>query len=427
MKVLIIGSGGREHALAWRIAESDLVELVYVAPGNAGTGLEANVKNVELDPMNFDQLVGFAIDNQVELTVVGPEDPLVAGIVDRFTEEGLACFGPSKAAAQLEGSKSYTKAFLQKYNIPTADYQVFDEVDSALAYLQTQPIPIVVKADGLAAGKGVVVAHDKAEAEQAIREMLSGEVLGGAGRRIVIEECLQGEEASFIVVADGEHFVPLATSQDHKAAYNGDQGPNTGGMGAYSPAPVVTPDVHQTIVDRVILPTIRGMQDEGCPFTGVLYAGLMIDQSGNPKVIEFNCRFGDPETQPILMRMKSDLVVLLQDALAGRLDQSSIEFDEQCGVTVVLASGGYPGSYEKGTPIDGLDDVANAKVFHASTALHDEQVVTAGGRVLGVTALGKSVRDAQKKAYEAISDINFDGMEFRTDIGYRAIARETVS
>jgi len=425
MKVLVTGSGGREHALAWRIAQSSGVERVYVAPGNAGTALEDKLENVPISPLDFEGLIQFARANDIGLTVVGPEDPLVAGIVDRFNEAGLRCFGPSKLAAQLEGSKSFTKAFLAKYKIPTGDYRVFSDVEQATNYVAGLSPPIVIKADGLAAGKGVVLAADQTEAVLTIQNMLSGDLADGAGSTIVIEEFLPGEEASFIVVADGENFLPFATSQDHKAAYDGDRGPNTGGMGAYSPAPVVTKEVYRRIIEQVIEPTIAGMQAEGHPYTGFLYAGLMIDESGNPRVIEFNCRFGDPETQPIMSRLQSDLVEIMQGAIDGKLSTMNIAFSDQVALTVVLASGGYPGSYEKGKIVNGLQQVTEAKVFHAGTSLKDETVTTSGGRVLGVTAIGKSVSEAQRKVYSAIKKIDFEGMIYRSDIGYRAIARET--
>jgi phosphoribosylamine--glycine ligase len=427
MNILVTGSGGREHALAWRIAQSPLAGKVFVAPGNAGTALEPGLENIAIDPMDFDGLIAFAKDNEVELTVIGPEDPLVAGVVDRFEDAGLKCFGPSQMAAQLEGSKSFTKAFLEKYKIPTGFYRVFEDADAAIAYAKDLPLPIVIKADGLAAGKGVVLAQSMVEAEETIRDMLSGNLLGGAGSRIVIEEFLEGEEASFIVIADGKGFLPFASSQDHKAAYDGDKGPNTGGMGAYSPAPVVTPEIHKAIIERVIEPTIAGLAEEGHPYTGFLYAGLMIDKSGNPKVIEFNCRFGDPETQPIMTRLESDLVALILTALDGRLYQTEIEFRDEVAMTVVMASGGYPGSYEKGKVIAGLEAAGDGKVFHAGTSLQGDKVVTSGGRVLGVTALGSSVSEAKDRAYKLLSGISFEGASYRTDIGYRAVAREQES
>ena len=424
MKVLVTGSGGREHALAWRIAQSSDVEKVFVAPGNAGTELEDKLQNVSISPMDFDALIEFAQSENVDLTVIGPEDPLVAGCVDRFAEAGLRCFGPSKSAAQLEGSKSFTKAFLKKYGIPTGDYRAFDEIEAADEYLDTQKPPIVIKADGLAAGKGVVIAQSIQEAKSTVADMLSGNFLSGAGSRVVIEEFLEGEEASFIIIADGEIFLPFATSQDHKAAYDGDTGPNTGGMGAYSPAPVVTAEVFSRTIDQVIKPTLQGMRDEGHPYTGFLYAGLMIDKEGQPRVIEFNCRFGDPETQPIMSRLRTELVSLMDAAIDGRLNETEISFDPRVALTVVMASGGYPGSYANGKVISGLAEVEGAKVFHAGTTLKECEVVTNGGRVLGVTALGSSVLEANKNAYTAVNQISFDGAEFRTDIGYRAIARE---
>ena len=426
MKVLVTGGGGREHALAWRIAQSSAVEKVFVAPGNAGTELEEKLHNVSISPMDFDALIEFAQTEKIDLTVVGPEDPLVAGCVDRFAEAGLRCFGPSKSAAQLEGSKSFTKAFLKKYGIPTGDYRAFDEIEAADEYLDTQIPPIVIKADGLAAGKGVVIAQSIREAKSTVADMLSGNVLSGAGSRVVIEEFLEGEEASFIIIADGENFLPFATSQDHKAAYDGDTGPNTGGMGAYSPAPVVTPEVFSRTIDQVIKPTLQGMKDEGHPYTGFLYAGLMIDKEGRPRVIEYNCRFGDPETQPIMSRLQTELVSLMVAAIDGRLNETEISFDPRVALTVVMASGGYPGNYDDGKVISGLRDVEVAKVFHAGTTMKDGEVVTNGGRVLGVTALGSSALEANEKAYAAVNQISFNGAEFRTDIGYRAIARENV-
>ncbi len=428
MKVLIIGSGGREHALAYRALQSAQVDKVYVAPGNAGTALEDGMENVAIGVNDFDAQIAFVKENGIDLTIIGPEDPLVKGVVDRFTEAGLTCFGPSMAAAQLEGSKSYTKRFLQKYDIPTAAYEVFDAVDAAVAHLETQQFPIVIKADGLAAGKGVVIAESLDEAKATVADMLSGNVLGGAGSTVVIEDFLQGEEASFIVIADGTNVIPFASSQDHKAAYDGDEGPNTGGMGAYSPAPVVTPAVHDRIMEEVINPTIKGMAAEGAPYTGFLYAGLMIDKSGAPKVIEFNCRHGDPETQPIMSRMTSDLPALCLAAINGELAGREITFDERTALTVVVASGGYPGSYETGKSISGLaqaDAQAGVKVFHAGTGLNDSgDVLTAGGRVLGVTGMGNSVTEAQSVAYAATDAIGFAGKFMRSDIGYRAVARE---
>ena len=426
MKVLIIGSGGREHALAWKAAQSPAVETVYVAPGNAGTAREPKLENVAIGVEDIETLVAFARDNAIELTIVGPEAPLVIGVVDAFEQAGLRCFGPSKGAAQLEGSKAFTKDFLARHHIPTAAYANFTDVDQALAYLQEKGAPIVVKADGLAAGKGVIVAMTEAEAEAAVRDMLAGNAFGEAGHRVVIEEFLEGEEASFIVMVDGVHILPMATSQDHKRVGEGDTGPNTGGMGAYSPAPVVTPEVHARIMREVIEPTVRGMAAEGNPYTGFLYAGLMITADGAPKVIEYNCRFGDPETQPIMMRLKSDLVALCNTALERRLDSVSAEWDARAAMGVVLAAGGYPGAYAKGDVIEGLDgaDSADAKIFHAGTAEKDGKVVTAGGRVLCATALGATVGEAQQKAYALADKISWNGMFMRRDIGYRAIARE---
>ncbi|MBD1581761.1 phosphoribosylamine--glycine ligase [Pseudoalteromonas sp. S16_S37] len=426
MNVLVIGSGGREHALAFKAAQNPSVKTVFVAPGNAGTALEPKLTNVAIGVEDIEALVTFAKDNKVELTIVGPEAPLVIGVVDRFREEGLAIFGPTAAAAQLEGSKSFTKDFLARHNIPTAQYQTFEQVEPALAYLKEQGAPIVVKADGLAAGKGVIVAMTEAEAEEAIRDMLAGNAFGEAGSRVVIEEFLEGEEASFIVMVDGKNVLPFATSQDHKRAYNGDEGPNTGGMGAYSPAPVVTAQIHQRVMDEVIYPTVEGMASEGNPYTGFLYAGLMITADGTPKVIEYNCRFGDPETQPIMLRLQSDLVELIEAANREELDKFDIKFDPRAAVGVVLAAKGYPGDYPKGDVITGLQVSypEGEKVFHAGTKQDGEDVVTAGGRVLCATALGHSVTEAQKRAYSLVKDIHWDGVEYRTDIAYRAIARE---
>jgi len=425
-KILIIGNGGREHALAWKAAKSESVEHVYVAPGNAGTATEAKLSNVELDVLDFERLAGFAKEQQIDLTIVGPEAPLVEGIVDYFNEQGLACFGPSKGAAQLEGSKAFTKDFLARHDIPTAAYQSFTEVEPALAYLREMGAPIVVKADGLAAGKGVIVAETLDVAEAAVRDMLSGNAFGDAGCRVVIEEFLSGEEASFIVIADGENVLPMATSQDHKRAGNGDSGPNTGGMGAYSPAPVVTDEVYEKIMSKVIMPTIKGMASEGNTYTGFLYAGLMIDECGEPKVIEYNCRFGDPETQPIMMRLKSDLVELCEAALNKSLDQRDTEWDDRPSVGVVLAAGGYPAHYEKGDIISGLDadDDNLTKIFHAGTTLKDDKVVTNGGRVLCATALGQTISEAQSQAYKLANKIDWKDVYKRDDIAYRAIARE---
>ncbi len=425
MNVLIIGSGGREHALAWKVAQDPRIEKVFVAPGNAGTAIEAKCENVAIDVLALEQLADFAEQN-VSLTIVGPEVPLVAGVVDLFRSRGLDCFGPTAGAAQLEGSKAFTKDFLARHKIPTADYQNFTEIEPALAYLREKGAPIVIKADGLAAGKGVIVAMTLGEAEDAVRDMLAGNAFGDAGSRVVIEEFLDGEEASFIVMVDGKNVLPMATSQDHKRVGDGDSGPNTGGMGAYSPAPVVTADVHQRVMDLVIWPTVRGMAEEGNVYTGFLYAGLMIDKAGNPKVIEFNCRFGDPETQPVMLRLQSSLVLLVEAALAQALDKIEAQWDPRPSLGIVLAAGGYPADYAKGAVITGLDDAAqlSGKVFHAGTALHAGQVVTSGGRVLCATALGETVGDAQKQAYALASKIKWEDSFYRSDIGYRAIARE---
>lgn len=426
MNILIIGSGGREHALAWKAAQSPQVEKVFVAPGNAGTLLDNKLANVSIDILDFSRLADFAEANDVGLTIVGPEVPLVAGIVDFFNERKLPCFGPTKGAAQLEGSKAFTKDFLARHKIPTAEYQNFTKVEPALAYLREKGAPIVVKADGLAAGKGVIVAETLDQAEAAVRDMLSGNAFGDAGCRVVIEEFLAGEEASFIVMVDGKNILPMATSQDHKRVGDGDTGPNTGGMGAYSPAPVVTQAVHDRVMQDIIRPTVDGMAAEGNDYTGFLYAGLMIDASGAPKVIEYNCRFGDPETQPIMLRLQSDLVALCLAALKGDLDKVTADWDERASIGVVLAAGGYPGDYNKGDVISGLptEEVSGEKVFHAGTTNKDGKVVTNGGRVLCATALGKTVSEAQQRAYELAAKIQWDGVFYRKDIGYRAIARE---
>ncbi len=426
MKVLVIGGGGREHALAWKLIQSPNCSQVYVAPGNPGSNLEENIENIDIAADDIAGLVIFAKDNDIELTIVGPEVPLVMGVVDAFNHAGLRCFGPSKDAAQLEASKSFTKDFLARHNIPTADYQVFTDVAPALAYIKEQGAPIVIKADGLAAGKGVIVAMTEQQANNAVEDMLSGNAFGDAGSRVVIEEFMTGEEASFIVMVDGENILPLATSQDHKARDNGDLGPNTGGMGAYSPAPVVTPEIHNRIMAEVIEPTVKGMAADGRPYTGFLYAGLMIDDSGTPRVVEYNCRFGDPETQPIMMRLQSDLVTLCEAALDGKLDTVDVQWDPRAAVGVVLAAGGYPESYKKGDVINGLDiaDGKDAKVFHAGTASKDGKIVTAGGRVLCATALGQTVAEAQSLAYKTVDKINWQNMFHRDDIAYRAIERE---
>ena len=429
MKILVIGSGGREHALAWRSAQAPEVSRVFVAPGNAGTALDPRLTNVALRADDFDALLDFARREQVDLTIVGPEDPLAAGLVDQFQAAGLACFGPSAEAARLEGSKAYAKDFMARHGIPTAAYGKFTELDEALAFLREQGAPIVVKADGLAAGKGVIVAQDLATAEAAVRDMLEGNAFGDAGHRVVIEEFLDGEEASFIVMADGEHILPLATSQDHKALEEGDRGPNTGGMGAYSPAPVVDSDLHERVMREIIEPTVRGMAADGAPFTGFLYAGLMISPSGEPRVLEYNVRFGDPETQPVMMRLRSSLPALCLAAIHGRLDTCTADWDARAALGVVMAAGGYPGSYDKGRAISGLDAAAESdcQVFHAGTTLADGDVVTSGGRVLCVTALGNTVADAAARAYRGVDVIDWDGAVARRDIGYRAIARERES
>ena len=426
MKVLIIGSGGREHALAWKVAQAARIEKVFVAPGNAGTARENKVENIAIDPLDFEKLMAFAESNHIDLTIVGPEAPLVAGIVDAFEQRGLRCFGPRRGAAQLEGSKAFTKDFLARHKIPTAAYQNFTEIEPALAYIRKNGAPIVVKADGLAAGKGVIVAMTVAEAEAAVRDMLSGNAFGSAGARVVIEEFLDGEEASFIVMVDGEHVLPMATSQDHKRVGDNDTGPNTGGMGAYSPAPVVTDAVFKRVMDEVIYPTVRGMAAEGNAYTGFLYAGLMIMADGSPKVIEYNCRFGDPETQPIMLRLQSDLAALCEAALDKKLDKITAQWDSRAALGVVLAAGGYPGDYRKGDIIRGLParESTEVKVFHAGTRLHGGDVVTSGGRVLCVTALGATVARAQQLAYAQVDDIQWEGGFCRRDIGYRAIARE---
>lgn len=426
MNILIIGSGGREHALAWKAAQNKQINKVFVAPGNAGTALEPKLENIAIDVLNFEALANFAQNNNVGLTIVGPEVPLVAGVVDYFKERNLLCFGPSKGAAQLEGSKAFTKDFLARHKIPTAAYQNFTEVEPALAYLHAHGAPIVIKADGLAAGKGVIVAETLQQAEEAVRDMLSGNAFGDAGCRVVIEEFLAGEEASFIVMVDGKNVLPMATSQDHKRVGDGDTGPNTGGMGAYSPAPVVTQAVHDRVMREIIYPTVQGMAAEGNTYVGFLYAGLMIDDAGTPKVIEYNCRFGDPETQPIMLRLQSDLVELCLAALEGKLDKITADWDTRAAVGVVLAAGGYPDSYRKGDVITGLPttEVAGEKVFHAGTAYKEEAVVTNGGRVLCVTALGNSVSEAQQRAYNLAKPIQWDGILYRKDIAYRAIKRE---
>ncbi|MFW5403138.1 phosphoribosylamine--glycine ligase [Pectobacterium carotovorum] len=426
MNILVIGNGGREHALAWKASQSPLAKRVYVAPGNAGTALEAVLTNVDIAATDIPALVAFAQENHIDLTIVGPETPLVIGVVDAFQSAGLKIFGPTQGAAQLEGSKAFTKDFLARHNIPSAEYQNFTEVEPALAYVRSKGAPIVIKADGLAAGKGVIVAMTLQEAENAIQDMLAGNAFGDAGHRIVVEEFLDGEEASFIVMVDGKNVLPMATSQDHKRVGDKDTGPNTGGMGAYSPAPVVTDEIHQRVMDQVIWPTVNGMAAEGNTYVGFLYAGLMISADGQPKVIEFNCRFGDPETQPIMLRLRSDLVELCLAACDGTLDQKDSVWDERPSLGVVLAAGGYPADYNTGDVISGLpqQDAEDGKVFHAGTKLNGINVVTNGGRVLCVTALGNTVAEAQQRAYEIAAGIQWQGVFCRKDIGYRAIERE---
>ena len=426
MKILVVGSGGREHALAWRLAQSPRVQMVYVAPGNGGTAREHNLVNLPI--ANLETLAAFAEREKVAFTVVGPEAPLAAGIVDLFREKGLRIFGPTRAAAQLESSKDFAKAFMKRHGIPTADYETFADAKAAHDYVNRRGAPIVIKADGLAAGKGVVVATTLDEAHAAIDAMLVDNSMGDAGARVVIEEFLEGEEASFIVMVDGRHVLPLASSQDHKRLRDGDQGPNTGGMGAYSPAPVVTPDIHARVLREIIKPTVEGMAADGIPFTGFLYAGLMIDATGKPRTLEFNCRMGDPETQPIMARIKSDLVEVFEHALSGTLDHAEIEWDRRTALGVVLAAKGYPDSPRKGDVIEGLPAHGNefgedCIVFHAGTVADGERTLTAGGRVLCVTALGDSVKIAQARAYRAIESLRFDGMQYRRDIGHRAIGR----
>ena len=425
MNILIIGNGGREHALAWKIRQSPLADKVFVAPGNAGTALEEGIENVAISGTDLTALVQFAQKNQIGLTIVGPEAPLVAGVVDAFRANDLKIFGPTQTAAQLEGSKSFAKDFLARHNIPTAEYQNFTEVEPALAYLHEKGVPIVIKADGLAAGKGVIVAMTMQEAEEAVKDMLSGNAFGDAGSRVVIEEFLDGEEASFIVMVDGKNVEPMATSQDHKRVGEGDKGLNTGGMGAYSPAPVVTPEIHQRVMEQIIYPTVRGMAAENNVYTGFLYAGLMIMPNGQPKVIEFNCRFGDPETQPIMMRLKSDLVELCLKACDGKLDQIQSEWREQAALGIVLATEGYPNNYRKGDEISDIpSETATQKVFLAGVEKQGDKLLTNGGRVLCATALGNSVYEAQQSALKLAEQIQWQGRFYRRDIGYRAVARE---
>lgn len=425
MNVLIVGGGGREHALAWKAKQSAHVDTVYVAPGNAGTEQEPGITNIDINAEDIHGLLVFAKKEAIELTIVGPEAPLVGGIVDRFKENGLRCFGPTQLAAQLEGSKAYCKDFLARHHIPTAEYESFTDIEAACDYIRLKGAPIVVKADGLAAGKGVILAETEQQAIEAVNDMLAGNAFGEAGHRVVIEEFLVGEEASFIVMANGSQALPMASSQDHKARDNGDSGPNTGGMGAYSPAPVVTDEMHQTIMETIIQPTLDGMIKDGIPYTGFLYAGVMIDQQGIPKVLEYNCRFGDPETQPIMMRLKSDLTELCNAALDNKLDVINAEWDSRTAIGVVLAAGGYPFDYEKGHLITGIPaETEDTKTFHAGTKMVDGKIATNGGRVLCTCALGDSVLDAQLKAYETVGSIDWDNVYFRTDIGHKAITRE---
>lgn len=425
MKILVVGGGGREHALAWKAMQSPHVEKVFVAPGNAGTAGEPGCENVAIAVDDFDGLVDLVRRESIGLTLVGPEAPLVAGIRDHFDALGLPCFGPSGGAAQLEGSKAFTKDFLARHGIPTAAYETFTDLAAAEAYVRAQGAPIVIKADGLAAGKGVVVARAEAEALAAVREMLSGSAFGAAGQKVVIEEFLEGEEASFICLCDGAHALPFASSQDHKARDDGDRGPNTGGMGAYSPAPVVTPEVHARIMAQIIEPTVAGMAADGYPYEGFLYAGLMISPEGAPRVIEFNCRFGDPEAQPVMMRLRSDLIDLCRSALTGDLESRTLDWDPRVALGVVMAAGGYPGDYRKGDAIIGLEngDGEGLKTFHAGTALADGDVVTNGGRVLCVVGLGDDVAQAQRRAYQGVAGISWRDHFYRKDIGYRAVNR----
>lgn len=425
MKILIIGGGGREHALAWKLSQSPRVTEVFVVPGNAGTALEENVTNIDLSISDLDSLIAFAESHAIDYTVIGPEAPLVDGVVDRFEEQGLRCFGPRADCAQLEGSKAFTKEFLKRHNIPTAAYGTFTDVNQAMTYLDEVGAPIVIKADGLAAGKGVILAKTVDEAKSAVQDMLQGNQFGEAGSRVVIEEFLTGEEASFIVIVDGTDVLPLASSQDHKAAYDSDMGPNTGGMGAYSPAPVVDQVCHDRIMSEVIQPTINGLAADGLRYRGFLYAGIMVAVDGTPKVLEYNCRFGDPETQPILFRLKSDLVDLIEAACHGGLGGQIAVWDSRAALGVVMAAPGYPGDYPRGTDISLGQNTEDTKVFHAGTAMSGDQPITSGGRVLCVTALGSSVTEAKAKAYERLKSVHFEGAEYRTDIGYRAVERES--
>jgi|TARA_Y100000994_G_scaffold246331_1_gene249443 phosphoribosylamine--glycine ligase len=426
MKILVIGGGGREHALAWKFAQSSLVSEVLVAPGNAGTIKEEKVRNVSVKADDLDGLLNLAQTENIGLTIVGPEQPLVEGVVDLFEAAGLKCFGPRAAAAKLEGSKAFSKEFLERHNIPTATYKDFEDLDKAIEYVRSSTFPIVIKADGLAAGKGVIITETLAEAEDTLRRMLEGKIFGQAGSKVVIEEFLYGEEASFIAIVDDTRIVPLASSQDHKTRDEGDQGPNTGGMGAYSPAPVMTKKLSDQVMQDIILPTVEGMHADGMNYRGFLYAGLMIDPNGNTKVLEFNCRFGDPETQPILIRLRSDLAALCLSAFDGSLESIEIEWDPRASLGVVMASDGYPENYRKGDPITGLDNILgeNSKVFHAGTTLDEKNIVTNGGRVLCAVALGKNVTEAAANAYDITEKIDWEGAFYRHDIGYRAIKRE---
>ena len=425
MKLLVVGSGGREHALAWKLAQSPRVQMVYVAPGNGGTAQDERLKNVDIT--SLDALADFAESEGVAFTLVGPEAPLAAGIVNLFRARGLKVFGPTREAAQLESSKDFAKAFMKRHGIPTADYETFSDAAAAHAYIDAKGAPIVVKADGLAAGKGVVVAMTLEEAHAAVDMMLSGNKLGDAGARVVIEEFLDGEEASFIVMVDGKHVLPLASSQDHKRLLDEDRGPNTGGMGAYSPAPIVTPQMHARVMREIIMPTVRGMEKDGIRFTGFLYAGLMIDKEGNPRTLEFNCRMGDPETQPIMARLKSDFSKVVEQAIAGTLDSVELDWDRRTALGVVLAAHGYPDAPRKGDRINGIPaETAQAVTFHAGTTLAEgDKLVTSGGRVLCVVGLADSVREAQQHAYDTINQINFEGMQYRRDIGFRALNRKS--
>ncbi|ABX14674.1 phosphoribosylamine--glycine ligase [Burkholderia multivorans] len=424
MKLLVVGSGGREHALAWKLAQSPRVQMVYVAPGNGGTAQDERLKNVDIT--SLDALADFAESEGVAFTLVGPEAPLAAGIVNLFRARGLKIFGPTREAAQLESSKDFAKAFMKRHGIPTADYETFSDAAAAHAYIDAKGAPIVVKADGLAAGKGVVVAMTLEEAHEAVDMMLSGNKLGDAGARVVIEEFLDGEEASFIVMVDGKHALALASSQDHKRLLDEDRGPNTGGMGAYSPTPIVTPQMHARVMREIIMPTVRGMEKDGIRFTGFLYAGLMIDKEGNPRTLEFNCRMGDPETQPIMARLKSDFSKVVEQAIAGTLDTVELDWDRRTALGVVLAAHGYPDAPRKGDRINGIPaETEQAVTFHAGTTLDGDKLVTSGGRVLCVVGLADSVREAQQHAYDTINQINFEGMQYRRDIGYRALSRKS--